>query len=125
MNLYLKPSIQMVQADAYMAVLRNSLQEIGTGVDRQYIHLARSGRGWTFTYGLRVVEFYQTSDDDNFWLRMTRGTKGSIETNFGDTEIVESVNITLNWLVHQEYSSDNPIELTERLAKEARKYAEE
>jgi len=122
MHLYLKPSVQMIQAANYVDILRNSLAEIGNGESQQFIHASRTERGTMYTYGARTVEFCQLPDDDEFWLELRRGTKGSTRTYFNDEEVVESVNITLNWLIHQEFSSRNHIELTERLAKEAREY---
>lgn len=122
MNLYLRPDQKLAQYEKYASVLNVNLYEIGSGTARDFIYVSRTERGTLFTYGVRTVEFYQSPDDDNFRLELRRGTKDSTLTQFNDDEVGESVNVTLNWLIHQEYSSDNPIELAERLAKEARKY---
>lgn len=125
MNLYLRPDKKLAQYDKYVSVLNVSLYEIASGVGRDFITMSRTERGTMFTYGIRTVEFYQRPDDDHFWLQLKRGTKGSIDSHYdnSDEDFVDAVNVTLNWLVHQEYSSDNHIELTERLAREAAKYA--
>jgi len=124
MNYFLSPDNRMRQEEEFLHVLRNSLVEIGEGHVRNAIGFSRTTEGMVFTLGARQVTFYQPADDDNYWLKLTRGTKGRTDTHFSDAEMVDGVNTTLNWLIHQEFSSDNHIELTERLAKEANKYAE-
>ncbi|ABY62877.1 hypothetical protein ST201phi2-1p044 [Pseudomonas phage 201phi2-1] len=124
MNYFLSPDRRMCQEDEFLQVLRNSLELIGVGVAANYIEVSRTAEGLVFTLGARQVTFYQPVDDDNFWLKLTRGTKGRTDTHFEDKEHIDAVNITLNWLIHQEFSIDNHIELTARLAKEANKYAE-
>lgn len=122
MNLYLRPDQKLAQYEKYASVLNVSLYEIGSGVARDFIYVSRTERGTIFTYGVRTVEFYQTPDDDNFWLELRRGTKGSTSSHYSDEEVVDAVNVTLNWLIHQEFTSDNHLDLTARLAKEASKY---
>lgn len=124
MNLFIKRDPLVLQADEFLQVLENSLRDIGEGVARDFIHMEHTHCGMKFTYGVRTVDFEQRGVDKEFWLIMTRGTKGSISASFRSTdeELIEAINVTLNWLIHQEFSTTNHTELTAALAKEASKY---
>lgn len=123
MNTFLRPDRKLQQYGEFIAALNDQLFKISTTGDPIFIELSHIERGMSLNYGLRTVEFIQLpDDDDDFWLKLARGTKGSIESHYSTEELEEAVNVTLNWLVHQEYSIDDHFELTERLAKEARKY---
>lgn len=124
MNLYIKRDPLVLQADEFLQVLENSLRDIGEGVARDFIHMDRTQCGMKFTYAVRTVEFEQRGTADEFWLIMSRGTKGTISSSFlaKDEELIEAINVTLNWLIHQEFSTTNHVELTAALAKEASKY---
>lgn len=124
MNFYIKRDPLVILTDTFLHTLENSLREIGEGVARDFINMERTPEGMKFIYKNRTVEFDHRNDPDEFWLKMTRGTKGAITSPFQDdaAELVVAINVTLNWLIHQEFSTDDHIELTARLAKEARKY---
>lgn len=123
MNYQLKLSKQLAQEVDFLQMLRNTLGEFGEGVALDHIELCREGGNTVLKYGVRRAELIQL--DTGFWLRLNRGTKSSIETQFDldDAEDqVDAVCHTINWLLLDEFSCTNPTELKAMIDKQAAKY---
>lgn len=123
MNYQLRLSKQLAQEADFLQMFRNSLGEFGEGVALDFIEQYREGGNTVLRHCVRRVELIHL--EEGFWLRFSRGTKGSTETQFDldDAEDqVDAVCHTINWLLLNEFSCTNPVELKAMKDKEAAKY---
>lgn len=125
MNYYFRSSDHVKLENELVQLLQNSFTGIVRGVKMEPVDLDRVDGNLVFRYNVRRVTLTLGIDEGNYWIKLERGTKGSIETQYDlkdPHDLADAGNVILNWLFLQEFSSDPHLELRERIKKENAKY---